>query len=70
MCDSSSDPTTYDTPRKRPACQRRIWVRGVDRPCGIEFGVTTWTDEHGVVHTACRHHKAEVLYRHPEAMPA
>lgn len=54
---------TFTVPQLRPACERRIWMHGRERDCGMEFGVTTWTDTSGRTHTACRHHLAELRHR-------
>jgi hypothetical protein len=64
MCSANDDPTTYDMPAQL-VCQRRIWTRGVDRPCGAPKGLTVWTDVMGKRHAACRHHVAEMQHRYP-----
>lgn len=46
-------------------CERRLWIRGEQRSCAIEFGVTIWTDQTGQKRAACRHHLAEVRHRYP-----
>lgn len=37
--------------------------------CSSTVGLTSWTDRRGMAHRACRHHKAALQFRYPEATP-
>jgi hypothetical protein len=63
MC-SQNDAPPYD----RPRCEKRLWSRGAERPCGAIVGVHTWKDATGKEHAACHHHIGEQMYRYPEAV--
>ncbi len=64
MCGQNDSPPYEDRP-KRPACERRLWLAGRERNCGVEFGVFTWHDSTGREHVACRHHRMELQHRYP-----
>jgi hypothetical protein len=50
-------------------CEARVFLHGIDRPCGQRVGLRLWWDETGEQHMACRSHVAERQHRFAPADP-
>lgn len=76
MCSGLDDPTTYDIlPTPRATCGETIATApgpyGENRLlCGQVVGVTTWTDEAGMRHSACALHVEGMKRRWRESVTA